>query len=86
MSKLKKWIRALAAVQDGMNGVCPNCKGHNLNYGYIELDANNHQGFGAIWCEDCRHAFNLSRVNTDSDKVKSRIVEVLPEDLLAFAY
>ena len=77
----QKWIDAVAAFSGGRKVRCPNCGGGNFNHGYIELNKEEHIGWGAVWCEDCRNAFVLSRVLLETDETRKKIVSSLPVDL-----
>lgn len=75
VKQLKKYGR------DKPNGACPICGGHNFETGYIELNSKDHLGWGAVWCEDCRSAFVLSRVILTDEEARKKIVSALPDDL-----
>ena len=40
-------------------GKCPFCGSENTDFGFTRLSD---IGFGALWCNDCKHAFHISRV------------------------
>ena len=81
MDKRQKWVKALCAVTCGGAATCPNCGGHQFKDGYIELNKKEHTGWGALWCEDCRNAFVVSRVILDQEEIRAKIVPSLPADL-----
>jgi hypothetical protein len=65
MLKSLKWVYAHADLLEG-KGTCSECKSHNLDYGYIALDNNSNDCYGAVWCNDCLHGYYLSRINPKS--------------------
>ncbi|MBQ3451880.1 MAG: hypothetical protein IJL12_08850 [Selenomonadaceae bacterium] len=77
----QKWIDEVLAFTNGKKPTCPICGGHNFETGYIELDPKDHLGWGAVWCEDCRSAFVLSRVILTDEEARKKIVSALPDDL-----
>lgn len=40
-------------------GACPFCGSENTDFGFTRLSD---IGFGDLWCNDCKHAFHISRV------------------------
>ena len=81
MDKRQKWINALAAFTSRREATCPNCGGHQFKDRYIELNKKEHTGWGALWCEDCRNAFVVSRVILVKEEIRAKIVPSLPADL-----
>lgn len=77
----EKWLDNISAFCAGKEPTCPNCKGHNFKDGYLTSKSNPIYGWGAIWCEDCRNAFVISRMVFTNEKVKNKIVDSLPSDL-----
>ena len=73
------WLGEYANLIKNNEATCPKCGSHELNYGYESK--NNKSGFGAVWCEDCRSAFILSRVILTNETARQKIVAALPEDL-----
>ena len=78
---IKRWINECINLTDGREATCPNCGGHQFKDRYIELDKKDHRGWGAIWCEDCRTAFVMSRVILTDEAIRQKIVPTLPDDL-----
>ncbi|MBQ1509721.1 MAG: hypothetical protein IIZ54_02325 [Selenomonadaceae bacterium] len=73
-NKLQTWLKVLLGLHDGREMECPNCGGHNLDYGYVKTSRKGNTGFGAVWCKDCHHAFHASRVElTDEHKMISEL-------------
>ncbi len=61
--KHKSWMSALDQAVDhlGVAGViCPNCGQASLTWRFVGNLGS--PGWGAIWCEKCRHGILLSRV------------------------
>ena len=81
MDKRQKMINALAAFSNEREATCPKCGGHRFKAGYIETNKKEQRGFGAFWCEDCRQALGLCRVNLKSAEMRSKIVDTLPNNL-----
>ena len=80
-TKRQKWLKEILAFTNGLESTCPNCGSHNFETGYIELNTKEHLGWGAVWCEDCRTAFVLSRVHLIGETTRKKIVPTLPKDL-----
>lgn len=78
---MNEWVRALINLTGGEEGKCPECGGKYLDYGYVILNQENQSGYGAVWCNNCRHAFCLSRIKLNGNEAKNKIVDKLPEDL-----
>ncbi len=73
-----KWIKNLESVaKTGNPGECPYCKSKNTAYALSIDDEETLMGHGAVWCEDCRKAFHISRIKVDSKYVKE-----IPKNLL----
>ena len=77
---LRMWVKALVGLHDGKTAICPNCNSRSLDYGYIKTSPIDNIGFGAVWCEDCHHAFHISRANVK--KNETHIVSELPQNLV----
>ena len=77
---IQKWVKALVGLRDGKGATCPNCDSCNLDYGYVRTLPNDNVGFGAVWCNDCRHAFHVSRAEVNSNE--QHIVSALPNNLI----
>lgn len=75
---VKKWIKNLQMLaNDNKTGKCPFCKSENTEHSYEVINQNTHMGYGAIWCNDCKKAFHMSRVEILPDMRVSNI----PNDL-----
>ena len=80
-TKRQKWLKEILAFVNKLEPTCPNCGSHNFETGYIELNNKEHLGWGAVWCENCRSAFILSRVILTTEETRQKIVSALPNDL-----
>ncbi|MBR1806544.1 MAG: hypothetical protein IJ774_09195 [Selenomonadaceae bacterium] len=80
MSNRQKWMNALKEFANGREATCPVCGGHKFAEGYLASKTNGEYGWGAVWCENCRNAFTLSRVHL-TEEMSRKIVSSLPDDL-----
>lgn len=67
-----KWLKNIESIAlNNTPGKCPCCGSFNTEYNAIKLIDNNY-GYCVIWCNDCKNAFNVSRMkilqNTITDK------------------
>ena len=76
------WLKALIGLTEGKNPVCPHCGKNTLDYGYVILNRKLNSGYGAIWCNNCNHAFCLSRIKLNGDEDSTKIISKLPEKLI----
>lgn len=56
-----KWLKNLEHIAEyNTPGVCPHCGSDNTEYTANKIKGN----FGncVIWCNDCKHAHNISRI------------------------
>ena len=57
-----KWINNLINLnKTGLVGKCPYCGKENTRSRFQKVDGD--MGVGDIWCEDCKKAFHISRIN-----------------------
>lgn len=82
MKPYDKWLRTLSLYAGGKNAACPVCGSKNLEIGYVVIDSEKQQGYGALWCNDCMHGFCLSRVVFDENSDNSKIIPALPKGLI----
>ncbi len=80
--ELKTWLKVVLDLKDGKTPACPDCGGSDVDYGYIVTKPEDTSGYGAIWCNDCRHAFWASRVILKDSEARKKIVHSLPEGLI----
>lgn len=77
---MDKWFNALIHLEQyGNAGKCPYCKSSNTQFGYASVKRNPQRGYGAVWCEDCKHAISLDRVDMTMVKDKGKPI---PLDLI----
>lgn len=81
-SRQQKWIYTLCSYLGGHEATCPNCGEHNFKDACVELNPEEHSGFGAFWCEDCRNALMLCRADLSNEHMRKKIVHDLPKDLI----
>ena len=62
----------------GKAGSCPFCGSSFVNFGFIEIGASGY-GYGCVWCNECRHAIHLDRVNISELK---DLGKEIPNDLI----
>ena len=77
--KLTKWLDVLVNIHEKGIASCPYCKGHNIDYGYIDSSGKGEIGYGVVWCNDCHHAFKISSVQLSK---RSKIIEKEPSGLI----
>lgn len=59
---MKKWVKNLKSVIENNNaGVCPYCLSKNT--GYSTKNTIGDMGYADIWCNDCKKAVHISRMN-----------------------
>ncbi len=79
MKMYEKWMKLLPQYISGKSVSCPVCGKNNLEDGYVMLDKRTRVGYGAVWCNDCKHAFNVSRAVLKSDE---KVLSELPRNLI----
>lgn len=56
-----KWMKNIENLSNSENlGYCPFCNSDRVRFRYVDID--NEMGFGDIWCDDCKHAYHISRM------------------------
>ena len=56
-----KWLAQLENFAAGKPlGECPVCGSEKLEAAFTKVQGD--MGFGDIWCDNCHHAFHLSRI------------------------
>ena len=59
---MKKWVKNIKSVIDSNNaGECPFCLSKNT--GYLAKKTMGDMGYVDIWCNDCKKAVHISRMN-----------------------
>ena len=73
-----KWLKNIEEIAtDNTAGVCPYCKSDDTEYSAKEVA--NGFGYAVIWCNQCKHAFNLSRIKIDGNIITNKAI---PDDLI----
>lgn len=76
---VEKWIENLKSLLNhGNTGRCPFCGSGNTDYKGSVVMPENRNGYLDIWCNDCKKAFHVSRVQiTENMKTEGEIPEGL---------
>ncbi|MDY6267897.1 MAG: hypothetical protein SPL39_02845 [Selenomonadaceae bacterium] len=75
-----KWFPVLGKLGKHQPlGECPFCHKESLDYGFKVVNKDDKMGFGIVWCKDCHHAAQLSRIKVEDDTKK---LEDVPEKLI----
>ncbi len=65
-----KWLKNLELLsRENKTGLCPFCNSDNTEVSFAIVDEETKMGHGTIWCNDCRKAYHISRVQV-SDEMK----------------
>lgn len=63
-----KWLENLKDISKKRRvGKCPFCKGADTDYKCSIVDQENRLGYMDIWCNDCKRAFHVSRMQILED-------------------
>lgn len=74
-----KWLSNLESIATQKKaGPCPYCNSSNTDYS-IEKATKGKIGYGDVWCNDCRRAFHISRIDTSIVELRNPIK---PEKLI----
>ena len=58
-----KWIKNLENLsKNGNVGMCPFCGSSDTDASFSVMDKKSNMGYGVIWCNKCKHAFKISRI------------------------
>ena len=61
-----KWLDNIENLaKNGEVGNCPYCNGKNTDYNASVIEDN--MGFIIMWCNDCKKAYNVSRMKITSN-------------------
>ncbi len=64
-----EWLDNIESVlKNGGSGLCPFCKSSNTDYRIVKIASN--FGYGDIWCNECKKAVHISRVDISEDIIK----------------
>ncbi len=56
-----KWLKNLEnIVNDNTPGKCPCCGSDNTDYNAVKVEKD--FGYGVVWCNNCKSAYNISRL------------------------
>ncbi len=73
-----KWLdNIISIINTRTAGICPYCKSQNTDYQVINVNGN--IGYGDVWCNDCKKAYHISRMETPPDMI---VKNTPPEDLI----
>lgn len=65
---IEKWLDNFKRIINVRKaGKCPYCKGVNTDYKCTVVVPEGRLGFMDIWCNDCRRAFHVSRMQVPED-------------------
>ena len=69
-----KWLKNLETIaSDKEAGICPHCNSENTDYGFVVDDDKTNMGHGAVWCNDCKNGYHISRIKIENDMRKNEI-------------
>jgi len=75
-----KWFPVLGKLGRHLPlGECPFCHKDTLEYGFKVINQADNMGFGMIWCRDCHHGAQLSRVKVEHD---AKRLDNIPEKII----
>lgn len=76
---MMKWLENLKSIDtSGTVGKCPFCGSENTDYKCSIVNLENGNGYMDIWCNDCKRAFHMSRMQvTKGMKTDGNIPEKL---------
>lgn len=76
---IEKWLKNLKSISGiGNAGNCPFCRSENVDHKATVVVPESRLGYMDIWCNDCRKAFHVSRMQvTENMKTDGKI----PKDL-----
>lgn len=73
-----KWLRNVEQIAlNNTAGVCPCCQSDDTEYSAKEVA--NGLGYAVIWCNHCRHAFNISRLRINKNTI---VDKTIPSNLI----
>ena len=59
---MSQWLEVLEKLNNNEQAVCPICKSEDLEYRQVLVDDVDRVGFVAIWCNECKRGYHISRV------------------------
>ncbi len=73
-----KWLKNIESIAKTANsGICPYCGSNDTNYSTKKISKD--FGYCVIWCNKCKKATNISRIEID-EKISHNIE--IPDDLI----
>lgn len=76
---IENWLENLKSVSErGSVGKCPFCGSVNMDYKASVVAQESRLGYMDIWCNDCKRAFHVSRMQIPEDM---RTDGEIPKDL-----
>ena len=71
---MKSWKdNVFKLLRTGDSGKCPYCDSEDTAYRLKIMNQSTNMGYGVIWCNSCKSAFNISRVLIQKDMEKAEI-------------
>ncbi len=59
-----KWVNNIKTmVEKQENDICPYCGSADTDFSIQMVDKQKEMGYADIWCNQCNHAFHISRMN-----------------------
>ena len=73
-----KWLRNIEQIAiDNTVGVCPYCQSNDTEY--CAKGVKNGFGYAVIWCNNCKHAYSISRLKINKNTITDKTI---PSDLI----
>ena len=72
-----KWVKNLEnIIKNNTPGKCPCCGSTDTDYNTVKVVDN--YGYGVIWCNKCKNAYNISRLKITNNMITNHKI---PTDL-----
>lgn len=66
-----KWLENIINIMRSHKaGKCPCCGHENTDYRLLEISNGN--GYGDVWCNDCKKAFHISRIKISKTDIREQ--------------
>ena len=66
-----KWLDNLASIKQlHKAGKCPYSGQENTDYRLLEISSG--KGYGDVWCNDCKKAFHISRIEVSETDIREK--------------
>lgn len=70
-----KWLKNLESIfNNNTPDACPCCGSKNTEYSAQKVQ--NDYGYCVIWCNDCKSAYNVSRMKVTDDLITNKKIPV----------